>query len=105
MKGSGHRRKKSGPGDPGGGSAASSTSSSANSTSTEEDTSPKTSRRPAKATECHTTRVPPLKTVLQNFLNHVETLENETSETSTYEKEFQVRFEARIVFTFLVAMA
>ncbi len=34
----------------------------------------------------------PLKTVLQNFLNHVETLEAAKSEgEDTYEKEFQVR--------------
>ena len=33
----------------------------------------------------------PLKTVLQNFLNHVETLESRKGEEDcTYEKEFQV---------------
>jgi hypothetical protein len=33
----------------------------------------------------------PLKTVLQNFLNHVETLESQRSDAdNTYEKEFQV---------------
>ncbi len=34
----------------------------------------------------------PLKTILQNFLNHVETLEAQKNEgENTYEKEFQVR--------------
>ena len=38
------------------------------------------------------TRMFPLKTVLQNFLNHVETLERQKKEEeNTYEKEFQVQ--------------
>lgn len=41
----------------------------------------------------------PLKTILTNFLNHVETLEAKREEgEDLYEKEFQVRLHSRRVY-------
>lgn len=34
----------------------------------------------------------PLRTILTNFLNHIETLENQRTPDNTYESEFQVLF-------------
>lgn len=40
----------------------------------------------------HNSNKLPLKTILINFLNHVESLENQRTPDNTYESEFQVNY-------------